>query len=80
MLSLNHFAAIRQDCQDGLTIHQIADQFGRSTKTSIKALADPESQPYKRVEPRVAPVFDAWTQTIGVGFGTPRDVRESVTV
>jgi transposase len=57
MLTVDRFAQIRQARRDGLTIRQIADQFGHSTKTVLKALADPEPQPYSLAQPRPAPVF-----------------------
>jgi transposase len=57
MLTVNHFAQIRQARRDGLTIRQIADQLGHSTKTILKALAQPEPPPYSRALPRPAPLF-----------------------
>ncbi len=57
MLTVDHFAQIRQARRDGLTIRQIADQLGHSSKTVLKALASPEPQPYTLAQPRPAPVF-----------------------
>jgi IS30 family transposase len=42
MLTVGHFAQIRQARRDGLTIRQIAQQFGHSTQTIYKALAEPQ--------------------------------------
>jgi len=56
MLTVDHFARIRQLRRDGLTIRQIADQLGHSSKTILKALADPEPPPFDTT-PRTAPVF-----------------------
>lgn len=57
MLTVDHFALIRQLRRDGLTIRQIADQLHRSPKTVLKALANSEPKPYTLAEPRPAPVF-----------------------
>jgi transposase len=57
MLTVDHFARIRQARRDGLTIRQIADQFGHSSKTIVKALEESEPTPYKLDQPRTAPVF-----------------------
>jgi transposase len=57
MLTVDHYAKIRQARRDGLTIREIADQLGHSTKTVIKALAEPEPRPYAPTQPRPAPVF-----------------------
>jgi transposase len=57
MLTVDHFALIRQLRRDGLTIRQIADQLHRSPKTILKALTHPEPKPYTLAEPRPAPVF-----------------------
>jgi transposase len=56
MLTVEHFARIRQLRRDGLTIRQIADQLGHSSKTILKALAEPEPPPFHKPS-RVAPVF-----------------------
>jgi transposase len=60
MLTVEHFAQIRQARRDGLTIRQIAEQFGHSTKTILKALAEPQPQPYTLAQPRTAPVFGSF--------------------
>ena len=52
MLTVDHFARIRQARRDGLTIRQIADQFGHSSKTIVKALEESEPTPYKLDQPR----------------------------
>jgi transposase len=57
MLTVDHLARVRQARRDGLTIRQIAEQFGHSTKTVLKALAEAEPQPYTLAESRPAPVF-----------------------
>jgi transposase len=57
MLTVEHFAQIRQARRDGLTIRQIAEQLGHSPKTILKALAEPQPQPYNLAQPRSAPVF-----------------------
>lgn len=57
MLTVDHFARIRQLHRDGLTIRQIADQLHHSPKTILKALANPEPPPIRVAAPRAAPVF-----------------------
>jgi transposase len=57
MLTVEHFARIRQARRDGLTIRDIADQLGHSTKTVVKALAQPEPVPYAHAHERPAPTF-----------------------
>ena len=59
MLTVDNFAQIRQARRDGQTIRAIARQFGHSTKTVLKALADPQPKPYTLAKPRPARVFDA---------------------
>jgi transposase len=56
MLTVDHFARIRQRRRDGLTVRQIAAELGHSPKTVLKALADPEPKPFQ-APPRAAPVF-----------------------
>jgi hypothetical protein len=56
MLTVAHFASIRQACGDGLTIRQIAEQFGHSPKTVLKALHKPEPEPYRLEQPQAAAV------------------------
>jgi transposase len=57
MLTVDHYALIRQLRRDGLTIRQIADQLQHSPKTILKALAHPEPPPVVPSGPRAAPVF-----------------------
>ncbi len=59
MLTVDSVAQIRQARRDGMTIRAIARQFGHSTKTVLKALADPQPKPYTLAKPRPARVFDA---------------------
>lgn len=59
MLTVDDFAQIRAARRDGLSIRALARQFGHSTKTVLKALADPEPKPYTLTKPRPARVFDA---------------------
>lgn len=59
MLTVDHYAQIRQARRDGLSIREIAARFGHSTKTVLKALANPEPKSYTLATPRPAPVFDA---------------------
>lgn len=42
MLTVNHYAHIRQLHRDGLTIRQIAQQLHHSPKTILKALQNPK--------------------------------------
>ena len=42
MLTVNHYARIRQLRRDGLTLRAIADQLHHSPKTILKALENPE--------------------------------------
>lgn len=57
MLTVNHYAHIRQLHRDGLTIRQIAQQLHHSPKTILKALQNPEPMPVSPSPPRTAPVF-----------------------
>jgi len=59
MLTVDDFALIRAARRDGLSIRALARQFGHSTKTILKALADPQPKPYTLTKPRPARVFDA---------------------
>jgi transposase len=59
MLTVDDFAQIRAARRDGLSIRALARQFGHSTKTVLKAIADPEPKPYTLTKPRPARVFDA---------------------
>jgi transposase len=56
---VDDFAQIRAARRDGLRIRALARQFGHSTKTVLKAFADPEPTPYTLTKPRPARVFDA---------------------
>jgi transposase len=56
MLTVDHFARIRQLRRDGWTLRQIARELKHSPKTILKAIANPEPAPMK-VTPRPAPVF-----------------------
>ncbi len=64
MLTVDHYARIRQLRRDGLTIRQIADQLNHSPKTILKALANPEPVPAARPEPRPAPVFGPFREAV----------------
>jgi transposase len=66
MLTVDHYARIRQLRRDGLTIRQIAAQTHHSPKTILKALAHPEPPPAASTA-RAAPVF-----------GPFRDVAEAI--
>ena len=57
MLTVDHYALIRQLRRDGLTIRQIADQLHHSPKTILKALTHPEPPPVTWTAPREAPIF-----------------------
>jgi transposase len=57
MLTVDHYAHIRQLRRDGLTIREIADQLHHSPKTILKALTHPEPPPTLPSAPRAAPVF-----------------------
>jgi transposase len=64
MLTVDDFATIRQARRDGLTIRQLAEQFGHSTRTILKVLAEPEPKPYTLAQPRTAPVFGPFRQAV----------------
>jgi transposase len=64
MLTVDHYARIRQLRREGLTIRQIADQLGHSPKTVLKALANPEPVPRFRSGPRAAPVFGPFREAV----------------
>jgi transposase len=57
MRTVDDFAALRRAHRDGLSIRQIAKQFGVGRDTVRKALAHPEPKPYARTKPRHAPTF-----------------------
>ena len=58
MLTVNHYARIRQLHREGFSLRQIARQLGHSPKTILKALRHPEPVPRPRAVPRAAPAFD----------------------
>ena len=64
MLTVDHYARIRQLRRDGLTIRQIAEQLNHSPKTILKALANPEPVPAPRPEPRPAPTFGPFREVV----------------
>lgn len=64
MLTVQDFLEIRQARRDGLTIRQLAQQFGHSPKTILKALADPQPQPYSLSEARPAPIFGPFRELV----------------
>src|SRR5437588_2151262 len=64
MLTVDHFLNIRQARRDGLTIRAIAEQLGHSPKTVLKALADPQPQPYALAQARPAPVFGPFHEVV----------------
>ena len=57
MLTVDHYARIRQLHRDGLTIREIAQQLHHSPKTILKALQNPEPLSSRPASPRTAPVF-----------------------
>jgi transposase len=81
MLTVDHFAQIRQARRDGLTIRQIADQLGHSTKTVHKALRESEPKPYALAQPRPAPVFGPFRPVVDAMLTTdetaPRKQRHT---
>jgi hypothetical protein len=60
MLTVDDFAQIRQARADGASIRALAQRFGRSPKTILKLLGQPEPQPYTLARPRSAPTFGAF--------------------
>ena len=58
MLTVNHYARIRQLHREGYSLRHIARQLGHSPKTILKALNHPEPTPNPRPGPRAAPTFD----------------------
>jgi transposase len=64
MLTVDHYARIRQLRRDGLTIRQIADQLNHSPKTILKALAHSEPVPSAASSPRAAPVFGPFRSVV----------------
>lgn len=57
MLTVDHYARIRQLHRDGQTIREIAEQLHHSPKTILKALKNPEPVRSTSAEARTAPVF-----------------------
>jgi transposase len=64
MRTVDDFAALRRAHRDGLSIRQIAKQFGVGRDTVRKALAQPEPKPYALAKPRPAPTFGAFHATV----------------
>jgi transposase len=64
MLTVDKYAKIREARREGLSIRKIARQFGHSTKTVLKALAEPQPKPYTLAKPRSAPIFAAFRQFV----------------
>src|SRR5438128_8219377 len=64
MLTVDKFAQIREARSNGLSIRQIARQFGHSTKTVLKAIGQAEPKPYTLNKPRPAPIFGAFRQFV----------------
>ena len=64
MLTVDHYARIRQLHREGLTIRQIADQLRHSPKTILKALKNPEPIRQTRAGPRAAPVFGPFREIV----------------
>ena len=81
MLTVDHYARIRQLHRDGLTIRQIADQLHHSPKTILKALANPEPQPLRVSAPRAAPVFGPFRPFVDeiLAADATADVAASIT-
>ncbi len=64
MRTVDDFAALRRAHRDGLSIRQIAKQFGVSRNTVRKALTHPEPKPYALNQPRPAPLLGPFHATI----------------
>jgi transposase len=64
MRTVDDFAALRRAHREGLSIRQIAKQFGVGRDTVRKALQHPEPQPYTCSQPRVAPIFGPFQQIV----------------
>jgi transposase len=81
MRTVDDFAALRRAHRDGLSIRQIAKQFGVSRDTVRKALANPEPKPYALTRPRPAPTFGPFRATVdailGADEGAPRKQRHT---
>ena len=81
MLTVDHYARIRQLYRDGLTIRQIAEQLHHSPKTILKALQNPEPMPASPSAPRTAPVFGPFhafvDEVVAADETAPRKQRHS---
>jgi transposase len=64
MRTVDDFAALRQAHRDGLSIRQIAQQFGVGRDTVRKALNHPEPPPYTLAQPRPAPTFGPFREVV----------------
>jgi transposase len=64
MRTVDDFAALRQAHRDGLSIRQIARQFGVGRDTVRKALNHPEPPPYTQTQPRPAPTFGPFREAV----------------
>jgi transposase len=64
MRTVDDFAALRQAHRDGLSIRQIAKQFGVGRGTVRKALNHPEPPPYTPTQPRSAPTFGPFREVV----------------
>jgi transposase len=64
MRTVDDFAALRQAHRDGLSIRQIARQFGVGRDTVRKALTHPEPPPYTQTQPRPAPTFGPFREVV----------------
>jgi transposase len=64
MRTVDDYAAIRRAHRDGLSIRQIANQWGVGRDTVRKALRDPEPTPYTLAQPRPAPVFGRFREIV----------------
>jgi transposase len=83
MLTVEHYARIRQLRQDGLTIREIAQQTQHSPKTILKALDNPEPSPAAPAGPRAAPVFGPFRELVDAILtadeNAPRKQRHTAT-
>jgi transposase len=64
MRTVDDFAAIWRAHRDGLSIRQIAKQFGVGRDTVRKALNNPEPKPYTPTKPRPAATFGPFRQVV----------------
>lgn len=64
MRTVDDFAALRQAHRDGLSIRQIAQQFGVGRDTVRKALQHPQPPPYTLRQPRTAPSFGPFREIV----------------